>query len=167
MKTTKISSPLPHFNERPTGTTVDTLIIHSISAGANCSAKSCIDLLDQHKVAAHYLIDRDGRLYQTVDEKERAWHAGDSMLPFADDPRTVVNDFSIGIELITPPDNSFTEEQYQTLSDLTHDIASRHTLKYILGHEHISPGRKTDPGINFDWDKFRNLCAELKIKIGA
>jgi AmpD protein len=25
----------------------------------------------------------------------------------------------------------------------------------IVGHEHIAPGRKTDPGPAFDWDLFR------------
>ena len=159
----KKSLPLPYFNERPANTAIDTLIIHSICAGDSCSAEACASLLDLHQVAAHYIIDRDGTLYQSVDEKDRAWHAGESILPFKDDQRTVINDFSIGVELITPPDNSFTEAQYDTLAELTKEITLRHPLKYVLGHEHISPGRKTDPGINFDWDKYKKKIGDVHL----
>jgi AmpD protein len=160
------SLPLPHFNDRPHGAVIDTFIIHSINAGENCSAANCVDLLDKHSVAAHYLIDRAGATYQLVEEKHRAWHAGESKLPFANDQRAVINDFSIGVELITTSDNSFTEPQYSSLAKLTKEIAKQHPLRYVLGHEHISPGRKADPGANFDWDKYRKLCGDLKFQIG-
>jgi AmpD protein len=161
-----IRLPLPHFNDRPHGAVIDTFIIHSINAGENCSAEACVELLDKHSVAAHYLIDRAGTLYQLVEEQQRAWHAGESKLPFAGDQRTAVNDFSIGVELITVSDNSFTEAQYNSLAKLTKEIAKRHALRYVLGHEHISPGRKTDPGAAFDWNKYRKLCSDLKFQIG-
>ena len=164
--------PLKHFNERPADTKIDTVIIHSMT---NCtpedlqpSAERCCELLDNNEVSAHYLITPEGEIWQCVSENNRAWHAGTgkSKMPYVGalyendsqglDNRGAnegesINDFSIGIELITPLDNSFTDAQYEKLNLLLSEIISRHPIKNILGHDHIAPGRKTDPGEKFDW----------------
>src|SRR5678816_4635739 len=46
-------------------------------------------------VSAHYLVGRDGALYQLIDDERRAWHAG----PGRWGTITDVNSASIGIEL--------------------------------------------------------------------
>jgi N-acetylmuramoyl-L-alanine amidase len=46
-------------------------------------------------VSAHYLIGDDGRIYQLVSDRDRAWHAGVGGWGTIDD----VNSASIGIEL--------------------------------------------------------------------
>ena len=167
----KISEhPLPHFNERPVNTAIDTIVIHSLYAKDSKDqflASSCIDLLNINSVAAHYLIARKGEAIRLVDESKRAWHAGQSRMPFQNDQRENVNDFSIGIELIGSENSSFTNEQYESLADLIHDITVRHTIKNIVGHEHIAGDRKTDPGKNFDWDKLRSILCLNHIIIGV
>ncbi|MCI5150640.1 MAG: hypothetical protein D3916_14860, partial [Candidatus Electrothrix sp. MAN1_4] len=88
-------------------------------------------------------------------EDKKAWHAGISTMP--EDGREVVNDFSIGIELIGTEETDFTEAQYKALALLTKEILSRHPLQYIYGHCDIAPGRKTDPW-GFDWSRYqRNI----------
>lgn len=143
-----------HCDDRPC--LVDTIVIHSCYApDANdpfCPNES-IALFNYHKVSAHYLIGRDGFVLNLVPEEKRAWHAGVSKLPFADDSREAVNDFSIGIELIGKDD--FTDQQYESLNRLISEIQLRHQIKYILGHNQIAPGRKTDPGEGFDWGRLK------------
>jgi AmpD protein len=158
------SKPLPHFDARLTGTVVDALVIHSMfspGAGDEFSPENCINLLDKHKVAAHYILSRRGQIWKLVDENNRAWHAGDSKLPFADDSRQGVNAFSIGVELIGSDKSGFTKSQYSKLAKLTKDILTRHPIRIIVGHEHIAPTRKQDPGPNFNWPLFKKCLGAL------
>ena len=151
--------PLPHFNERPPAVTVDTLIIHSIHSltapGMELDPQACITALDSHKVSAHYIIAQDGAIWQLVDESHRAWHAGLSQTP---DGRQGVNDFSIGVELISLTNTPFPPPQYKSLASLTADLLTRHPLQQILGHDQIAlpPGRKSDPGPHFNWQTYNN-----------
>ena len=157
--------PLPHSNDRPADTLIDTIIVHSMTAGDQCTVEQCVQLLDAHTVSAHYLIGRDGEIWQCVSEELRAWHAGASVMPFENDNRPGVNDFSIGIELITFTDHTFTSQQYESLAKLIREISLRHPLQYVLGHEHIAPGRKTDPGPHFDWIFLSSLIKDLNLKL--
>jgi len=114
----------------------------------------CAKLLEQQEVSAHYLIGSQGETALCVDEKFRARHAGESMLPFPGDRRVGVNDFSIGIELCGDSSDATYEYpavQYRALSRLIVNITARHKIKYIVGHNEIAPERKLDPGVNFDW----------------
>ena len=164
-----IQRPLPYFDERPAGMPVDTIVIHSMyepSAADPLSIDACIALLDKNKVAPHYSITRAGLMYQSVDEAARAWQAGASRMPFADDARENVNHFSIGIELIAAPETDFTPEQYAACAGLCRDIIGRHPICNIIGHEHIAPGRKVDPGGHFDWKRFRRALARRRVAVG-
>jgi len=165
--------PSPNFDARPEGAVAELLIIHNISlppgqfGGTNIAdlftnkldfdAHAYFDQLRSLKVSAHFLIDRDGALTQFVSTNNRAWHAGISS--FAGRDRC--NDFSIGIELEGTDIELFTALQYQSLALLTCALQQRYPLGAVLGHEHIAPGRKTDPGPCFDWDLYRTLLLRL------
>jgi AmpD protein len=87
-----------------------------------------------------------------VKDEKRAWHAGVSHFQ----GRHNCNDFSLGIELEGDDFTFFSEIQYQRLNDLLHSIKSRWpavTGDRIVGHCHIAPQRKTDPGPFFDWSR--------------
>ncbi len=159
----------PNFNQRPKHTIVDAIIIHGISLPAGKFGGPFIDNffsnhldLTQHstftqlkniKVSAHFLIRRDGELVQYVNVNERAWHAGKSEL----EGRKYCNNFSIGIELEGTDDIAYEEEQYQQLVSLVHclkEFFPKVSNQRIVGHSDIAPGRKTDPGEAFLWDKF-------------
>lgn len=102
-------------------------------------------------VAPHYAIDRKGAIYQLVADQHIAWHAGASKLP---DGTTDVNGTSIGIEVINSKDAKFTSDQYAALNSLLVTLKKNYDIKYILGHEDIAPGRKTDPW-GIEWGKVR------------
>lgn len=161
--------PSGHFNERPAGEVVSLLVIHNISlppgqfGGGHVQAffSGRLDP-DGHpyfaeiaalRVSAHFLIERTGCLTQFVSCLDRAWHAGASQYG----GRTDCNDFSVGVELEGTDDTPFTDEQYATLTDLSAALMRRYpdiTAYRITGHEHIAPGRKTDPGFGFDWRRY-------------
>jgi AmpD protein len=153
----------PNFDARPANVQVDLLVIHNISLppgqfGGPFIADLFTNQLDYDahpyfeqlrplRVSAHFLIRRDGIVMQFVSTRDRAWHAG--LSSFAGRERC--NDFSIGIELEGTDFEPFTSLQYEMLTALTHALRDSYRLTDIVGHEHIAPGRKTDPGPFFDW----------------
>jgi len=101
------------------------------------------------KVSSHFLIRRDGEVVQFVPPERRAWHAGASSWR----GRGRCNDFSVGIELEGADDSPFADPQYAALASLLTDLRTQLPLRAIAGHSEIAPGRKTDPGAQFDWSR--------------
>ncbi|MCL2845220.1 MAG: N-acetylmuramoyl-L-alanine amidase [Chitinivibrionia bacterium] len=166
-----ISDFLPDiWGERSGTSKIDTVVIHAMSASGVShenpfSYDNCIQILKDYDVSAHYIIDRNGKIYNLVPEDKKAWHAGISRMP-APDNRDGVNDFSIGIELIGNEEEPFEEAQYSALNFLLSDIKKRlNTVKNIVGHQHIATQElvdlglrkdvKWDPGKMFDWGKIK------------
>lgn len=138
---------------------VDAVIVHSTfnnSGGDHYDIDLVIKQFSTYKVSAHYVIGRDGKIYQLVDEQDLSYHAGKSSLP---DGRTNVNTCSIGIELMTSYTDGPNEKQVATLLTLINDIKKRHKITYVLRHSDIAPGRKTDPW-NMNWDAFKKKLEE-------
>lgn len=131
---------------------IDTLVIHSSYDALGDEPYDLNGLIkeyQQYGVAPHFLIDRKGNVYRLVDEKNIAYHAGVSKMP---DGRTGVNNFSIGIELMNTKEDEYTKNQYSSLNKLIEYLENQFDIEYLLGHQDISPDRKTDPW-NFDWDE--------------
>lgn len=138
--------------------TIDTIVIHNIYNALGGDIHSLAGILEEYRiygVAAHYLIDRDGTIYQTAPEEAIAYHAGQSKMP---DGRTGVNNFSIGIEAINDENGTTTQEQYQALALLVKNLKEKYQIpdENIVTHQAIAPDRKTDPW-NFDWNYFKSL----------
>jgi len=161
-------APSPNCDARPADCEPYLLVIHNISLPPGVfGGPEVVDLflnrldhgshpwLEQLRgltVSAHFFIRRDGAIVQFVSTRQRAWHAGVSRF----DERERCNDFSIGIELEGTDVLAYTDEQYTRLGHLTQALRSRHPLRAVRGHEHIAPGRKTDPGPAFDWNRYRH-----------
>ena len=164
----------PNFDARPKGAAPDLIVVHGISLPAGEFGGPWIDHLfagdlspDAHpsfretatlRVSAHAVIRRDGTITQYVPFCMRAWHAGQSQYQ----GRSGCNEFSIGIELEGTDVIPYTDEQYESLAALVRALLATYpTLcaERIAGHSDIAPGRKTDPGPAFDWQRWRN---ELK-----
>ena len=165
------------FQSESFSTRIRFVVIHYTSIDWENSLKVLTN--ERYEVSSHYLIPEGGddtysdqiKIFQLVDEENRAWHAGISKW----EERTNINDQSIGIELVNQAECSvrqgsqydytnnyiclFTEfdsDQIDQLILLLKDILSRHDeIKptYIVGHSDISPDRKFDPGPKFPWKK--------------
>jgi len=166
--------PSPNFGPRPPGVVPDLLVIHNISLPPGEFDNFCVEQLftncldwDAHpyfqqikglEVSSHLLIRRCGEMVQFVSLLDRAWHAGKSQF----DGRENCNDFSIGIELEGTDDQAYTDAQYRELTAVTACLLAAFgglDAGRIAGHSDIAPGRKTDPGPAFDWQRYRNLLA--------
>ncbi len=142
------------FRTPPSERSIDTIVLHSsynASGGDAYNLEKIIGQYEQYGVGAHYLIARDGKIYQLVRESNIAYHAGESKMP---DGRKNVNDFSIGIEIVGTEDSGFTGKQYDAVNDLITQIKTRYKIKDIVGHGDVAPSRKTDPW-KFDWKKLK------------
>ncbi len=151
----EIQDKLVDFGFKPaSGRIIDTIVIHSTYNAMGGDPYSVDGVIAEYKsygVSPHYLIDRDGNIYRLVEDKNIAYHAGISRVP---DGRTNVNDFSLGIELIEKDTDHPTDAQYASLNALLAQLKGEYKIKYVLGHDQIAPGRKTDPW-NFDWNRIR------------
>jgi N-acetylmuramoyl-L-alanine amidase len=112
----------------------------------------------KNKVSCHYIISQNGKIYNLVSEKYRAWHAGKSYWLAEKD----INSSSIGIELDFSPNHN-NDEYSKSLIDslilLIRHLKKKYKIdkKNILGHSDIAPYRKIDPGKKFPWQKLYNL----------
>jgi hypothetical protein len=131
---------------------IDTVVIHSSYDALHKDPYDLEGLLEEYKqygVAPHFVIDRKGGIFQLVDTKHIAYHAGEGEMP---DGRTSINAFSVGIEMMNTEEDEYTEEQYEKLNELIDYLEDKYSIDYVLGHKDIAPGRKTDPW-NFNWKK--------------
>jgi len=161
----------PNSDARPDGAQATLLVLHNISLPPGEFGGPHIEALflnrldpDAHpwfgrlrglRVSAHFLVRRDGGIVQFVASGARAWHAGVSQFQ----GRARCNDFSVGIELEGTDAQPYEDAQYAALVPLTAALRARHPLAAVRGHEHIAPGRKTDPGPAFDWARYGRLCS--------
>jgi AmpD protein len=159
--------PSPHFDERPEGEGISLIVIHNISLPPGEFGGPWIDDLFMGRldpgahpyfreiaglrVSAHFLIRRDGGLVQYVPPGKRAWHAGASSW----NGRERCNDFSIGIELEGADDVPFAEPQYEALRELIGRLEAQYGKLDLAGHSDVAPGRKTDPGPWFEWERLK------------
>lgn len=160
----------PHHDARPAAAHAELIVLHGISlppgefGGPWIDRLFCGDLpanahpyfatLVGRRVSAHLLVGRDGAITQYVPFEQRAWHAGASSYQ----GRPGCNDFSIGIELEGTDELPYSDAQYLTTAALIAALCRSYgtlSRQRVVGHSDIAPGRKTDPGPAFDWQRLR------------
>jgi N-acetyl-anhydromuramoyl-L-alanine amidase len=157
--------PSKNYNQRPQNVQISLVVVHNISlppgefntpyiedfftnkldTNKHDYFKTLVDV----KVSAHLLIKRNGTIIQFVDFDQRAWHAGKSIFNKTPD----CNNYSIGIELEGVDDIGYETQQYDALNKVLSDLKSHYPITDVVGHSDIAPGRKTDPGDAFNWNK--------------
>lgn len=160
------------------------LVIH-FTAGA--AGQSSIDYWRKLNkgICAHFVIERNGELIQCRPCDKTAGHAGSSRWK---DPKTkytyiALNQCTIGIELanggdafpdrfstLTPtvakhkhhaqakPWETYPEAQILKCMELAAVLVKRYNLDDVVGHEDVSPYRKSDPGPAFPMQRLREHC---------
>ena len=121
----------------------------------------------RNEVSAHYLVrSSDGQITQMVHEADMAWHV-----------RPIANPYTVGIEhegFITDP-IWYTKEIYEASAMLVRDVCVRRAIDCtktyggsfqgplsdiefkVKGHVHFAGQTHTDPGVNWDWPRYRAL----------
>ena len=163
-----IWNPAPSCNiSSRAGTPVSAITIHTIQgsyAGAISWSQNCAS-----SVSYHYVVrSSDGQITQMVDEADKAWHVGSE------------NPYTIGYEhegYVNDP-SWYTQAMYEASADLSRDIVNSGYgipalrtyygiatvgtnliggCTKIKGHQHYPNQTHTDPGINWDWEKYYRL----------
>ncbi len=105
--------------------------------------------LKRTSVSSHYVVSRDGKVVQMVNDYLRAQHAGAGKWG----NETDMNSASIGIEM----DNNgttdvWTDAQINSLCALLGTLKKRYNIPTanFIGHADYAPSRKPDPN-NFPW----------------
>ena len=153
----------PNQGPRPAGRPVSLVVVHNISLppgayGGPWIERFFLNRLDPAahpyfatiagmRVSAHFLVRRDGEVVQFVGCDHRAWHAGQSAWQGSGN----CNDYSVGIELEGSDETPYDAAQYAALWRLLDALRRRYPVAAVVGHSHVAPGRKTDPGPHFDW----------------
>lgn len=107
--------------------------------------------LDRTQVSAHYIIDKEGKVYQLLNDYLRAWHAGNGRWGSVTD----LNSISLGIEMDNNGTDPYTEPQISNLLTLLDTLKLNYNIpaENFIGHGDIAPGRKVDPDVNFPWKR--------------
>jgi AmpD protein len=171
--------PSPNCDDRPAGIEPDLVVVHGISLPPGEFGGPWIDQLFTNtlppaahpyfagiadlRVSAHLLLRRDGEVVQYVPFQRRAWHAGVSSWQ----GRERCNDYSIGIELEGDDHSPYESAQYAMLARVIALLCRAYPRigpDRVVGHSDVAPGRKSDPGMAFDWPRLRSLLAfELEV----
>ena len=139
-----------NYSYRKKNKTVKYIIIHYTGMiDFNAAYKKLNDL--KSKVSCHYLISRNGKIYNLLCPKFKGWHAGISEWKKVKN----LNDYSIGIELENKGHEygytNFTDRQYHGIKKLIKFLKFNFFIKDkdIVFHSDIAPNRKKDPGEKF------------------
>ena len=153
----------PNYNSRK-NSKIQLIIIHYTALKNTLDAASYL-CNKENKVSSHYLISQNGTVYNLVEDKFRAWHAGQAFWQQITD----INSVSIGIELDYNPkgkNNKFSFKMIYSLKKLILKLQKNYKINKnnILAHSDIAPFRKKDPGKYFPWQSLSssNLVMSLK-----
>ena len=151
MDTPIVLSP-NYSKEKRLANSIKIIVIHY--TGMQSERESIQKLCDSNsRVSSHYLINRNGRVFNLVHDKHIAWHAGKSCWG----KYRNLNENSIGIELVNKGYQfgytSFKKKQISSLIKLCNRLIKKYKIKKrnIIGHSDIAPLRKIDPGEKFPW----------------
>ncbi len=167
----------PHHNARPKGVEIDLIVLHAISlppgqygmdhvqalltGQLDVTVHTSLAGLGGLRVSAHFAVDRAGMITQFVSTSRRAWHAGASEW----EGHKNCNDFSIGIEIIGDELSPFSDAQYRETARLCRVLMKIYrgiNTERIVGHFDIAPGRKWDPGKQWDWAHFHRSLGHVR-----
>jgi len=146
----------PNFNKEKKRSKKSIKFIVFHYTGMQSERESLARLSDpRSKVSAHYLINRNGKIYRLIQDNQVAWHAGKSCWGKYEN----LNKNSLGIELVNKGHSfgytNFSKKQLLSLVKLSKYLIKKYRIKkkYIVGHSDIAPLRKIDPGEKFPWQE--------------
>lgn len=143
---------------------VDTIVVH---ATAGYATQHAIDTWRQRKASAHWIVPDESEphhghfVWATVAEAKAAYHVGNVNYERYLEPGTNVNNRSLGIEIVNTQDvhnfsDPFSAWQITAAAKIVlYAWAKYPNLKHVISHAKLDPSRRSDPGRNFPWRRFK------------
>jgi len=141
---------------------IKAIVIH---ATAGHSSDGAVSVMRDGKASWHWLIpDEDEKEHENVvwacaPETLAAWHVrNDKFHPDVNNGKNKTNHWSLGIELVNSQQNdSFSDWQIKITADIVKYCWAKYpNLEHIVSHAKLDPSRRTDPGILFPWQQFKD-----------
>lgn len=144
------------------------VVIHATAGSSSAGAISVMKRTNQ-PASFHWLVpDEDepqhGELvWACVPEARAAWHvlktASDDDV---NDGEPNVNQWSLGIEVVNRQVNDpFSPWQLEATARIVrYGWAKYPNLTHIVSHAKLDPNRRSDPGVQFDWERFKSLVLD-------
>jgi N-acetylmuramoyl-L-alanine amidase len=126
------------------------VILHHTAQKSTDQTIRTFTVKGQSEVSAHYVVGRDGKVVQMVNDYLRSHHAGTGR--WGND--TDLNSSSIGIEIDNDGFEPYSEAQIIGVLKVLAVLKKRYKIPTanIIGHSDIAPSRKPDPH-EFPWKR--------------
>ena len=132
-----------NYGNRPASAQIDAVVLHATAGGLSGTLAWFAN--PKAGVSSHYVAAKNGNMYQMVEERRLAHHAGSSDFQ----GRQNWNNFSIGIEIVNLNDGQdpYPPEQFEAMVDLVSYLVAKYSIQreWIVTHAEISTVGKTDP----------------------
>jgi N-acetylmuramoyl-L-alanine amidase len=137
-----------------------------IHATAGASSSGAMSVMFAHKASWHWLVPDEnegehGRhVWSCANESRAAFHVRpDRSHPDVNSGSRNVNFWSLGVEVVnTQVNDPFSDWQIEQTAALVRYAWSKYpTMRDVVSHAKLDPRRRTDPGENFDWERFKSL----------
>ncbi|MBW4681579.1 MAG: N-acetylmuramoyl-L-alanine amidase [Microcoleus vaginatus WJT46-NPBG5] len=143
---------------------IKAVVIH---ATAGASSEGAISVMRAGTASFHWLVPDENEpqhgqlIWACAPETLAAWHVRNQVShPDVNAGKTRVNHWSLGIEVVNTQAKADTFSDWQvaiTAKIVRYCWAKYPNLRHIVSHAKLDPTRRSDPGVNFPWDKFKDL----------
>ena len=143
---------------------IKAVVIH---ATAGTTSDGAVSVMRDGSASFHWLVpDEDepqhGRfVWACAPERRAAQHVrADKSHPDVNNGERRVNHWSLGIEIVNRANggDSFSDWQVEITARIVRYCWGKYpNLRHVVSHARLDPQRRTDPGANFPWDRFKKL----------
>jgi hypothetical protein len=147
------------ITNRPSDMAINSIVIHDTEG----DLQSVLEHFKDPKayVSCHYVVDRDGTVYQMVQNKNMAWHAGNWHTNMHSECIEHVGHAALG-------GTEYTTAMYEASAQLVRYLTDRYHIPrdraHIIGHDNVQAikasqiaGMHTDPGPYWDWESYMTM----------
>ncbi|MGI9108174.1 MAG: N-acetylmuramoyl-L-alanine amidase [Pyrinomonadaceae bacterium] len=141
-----------------------------IHATAGASSSGAMSVMFAHRASWHWLVpdenepEHERHIWSCADESRAAFHVrSERSHPDVNNGSRNVNFWSLGVEVVNtqtraPSRDPFSAWQIEQTAALVRYAWSKNPeLTDVVSHAKLDPSRRSDPGENFDWERFQSL----------
>jgi N-acetyl-anhydromuramyl-L-alanine amidase AmpD len=158
----------PNCTTRRSVDPIDGIVAVVIHATAGSSSAGAVSVMKKTTDPAsfHWLVPDEDEpqhgqfVWACVPEAKAAWHVRNAAFhDDVNDGAKRINHWSLGIEVVNLQRNDpFSAWQVEATARIVRYCWAKYpNLVHVVSHAKLDSGRRTDPGIDFDWERFKAL----------
>ena len=145
---------------------IEGLVVHATAGGSTSGALSWWKQPGGGRASAHWIVpdeDEAGHgkeVLAVVYEALAAWHVRNAATHEKVGKKGRINHWTLGVEVVNrqTPNDTFSNWQLEATAQIVRYCWAKYpNFRYVFSHALVDPERRSDPGVNFDWDKFVGL----------